>query len=97
MLFLNSIVFVTKSLNFLTICFVTHTQLTCHKMVYKRIYSKEYCFIEQSLCKLKTEEAKMGSIPAEMETADTPAVESLSLAVYLLLLANLFLFNSSFF
>ena len=39
----------------------------------------------------------MGSNSAEMETADTPVVESLSLAVYLLLLADSFLFNSFFF
>ena len=39
----------------------------------------------------------MGSNPAVVETADTPVVESLSLVVHLLLLADLFLFNSSFF
>jgi len=41
--------------------------------------------------------AKTGSIPTEVETVDTQVVESLSPAVYLLLLANLFFFNSSFF
>jgi len=39
----------------------------------------------------------MGSNPAEVEIADTLVVESLSLAICLLLLADLFLFNSSFF
>ena len=38
----------------------------------------------------------MGSNSAEVETTGTLVVESLSLAVYLLLLADLFLFNSSF-
>jgi len=38
----------------------------------------------------------MGSNSAEVETADTLVVEFLSLAVHLLLLADLFLFNSSF-
>ena len=55
--------------------------------------------MEQSLYKLEAKEAKMaktGSIPTVMETANTLVVESLSLAVYLLFLTNLFLFNSFF-
>jgi len=46
--------------------------------------------MEQSLCKLKTEEAKMGFIPTIEETTDI-------LVVYLLPLVDLFAFNSSFF
>jgi len=61
------------------------------------VHSKELYLAEQSLYELEAEEAKMGSNPAEVETVDTPVVESLSPAVHLLLLANLFLFNSSFF
>jgi len=38
----------------------------------------------------------MGSIPTEVETADTLVVESLSSAVHLLPLADLFFFNSFF-
>jgi len=74
--------------------------LTHLKKVYKKIYSKEYCLVEQSLCKLKAEEvvvAKMGSIPTEVETADTLVVESLSLMACLLPLADLFFFNFFFF
>ena len=40
--------------------------------------------------------AKIGSIPAVMETANILVVESLSLMAYLLPLADPFLFNSSF-
>ena len=71
--------------------------LTCLKKIYEKIYSKEYCLVEQGFYKLEAEEAKMGSNPAEVETADTLVMKSLSLAVHLLLLADLFLFNSSFF
>ena len=39
----------------------------------------------------------MGSNPAEVETVDILVVESLSLVVHLLPLADLFLFDSSFF
>ena len=59
--------------------------------------------MEQSLCKLEAEEtevakvAKTGSIPTEVETANTWVVESLSPTVCLLSLADLFFFNSSFF
>jgi len=55
--------------------------------------------MEQSLCELKAEEVKvvkMGSIPTEVETADTLVVESLSLTAHLLPLADSFFFNSSF-
>ena len=75
-------------------------QLTRLKKVYKKICSKEYCLVKQSLCELEAEEievAKTGSIPTEVETADTPVVESLSPTAYLLPLADLFFFNSSFF
>ena len=64
------------------------------------VCSKELHLAEQSLYELETEEnvgAKTGSNSAEVETADTLVVESLSLAVHLLFLADLFLFNSSFF
>jgi len=74
--------------------------LTCLKKVHEKIHFKEYCFVEQGLCELETEEvvvAKMGSIPTEVEIADTPVMESLSLAVHLSLLVDLFFFNSSFF
>ena len=53
--------------------------------------------MEQGLCDLEAEEAKMGSNSTKVETADTLVVESLSLAAYLLFLADLFFFNSSFF
>jgi len=55
--------------------------------------------VEQSLCKLEAEEvavAKMGSIPTEVEIADTLVVESLSLTVHLSPLADLFFFVFSF-
>ena len=74
--------------------------LTRLEKVYEKICSKEYCLVEQSLCELEAEEvvvAKMGSIPTEVETADTLVVESLSLMAYLSPLADLFFFNFSFF
>ena len=55
--------------------------------------------MKQSLCELETEEAevaKMDSIPTVMETVYILIVEFLSLMAYLLLLVNLFFFNSSF-
>ena len=55
--------------------------------------------MEQSLCELEAEEAKVaktGSIPTVVETADTLVVESLSLTFHLLPLADLFFFDSSF-
>ena len=61
------------------------------------VCSKELCLAEQSLCELEVEEAKMDSNPTVVKTVDTLVVESLSLAAYLLPLADLFLFNSSFF
>ena len=76
------------------------TYLTCLEKLYKNIYSKEYYFIKQGLCKLETKEAevaKMGSNPTVVETAYTSVVESLSLVVHPLLLANPFAFNLSFF
>jgi len=76
---------------------VAYAQLTCLEMVHKRIHFKEYCFVEQGLCELEAEEAKIGSIPTVEETADILVVESLSLAVYLLLLTDLFFFGSFFF
>ena len=66
-------------------------------MVCERIHFKEYYFVEQSLYELETEEAKMGSIPTIVETVNILVVESLSLEVYPLPLADLFFFNSSFF
>ena len=53
--------------------------------------------MEQSLCELEAEEAKMGSIPIMEETTDTLVVESLSPVVHLLSLIDLFAFNSFFF
>ena len=75
------------------------TQLTHFKKVYKKIYSKEYCLVEQSLCELEAEEvevAKMGSIPTVVETVYILVVESLSLMACTSPLADLFFFNSSF-
>jgi len=46
--------------------------------------------VEQSLCELEVEEAKTDSNPTVVETVNTLVVESLSLAVYLSLLADLF-------
>jgi len=71
--------------------------LTHLKKLYKKIYSKEYCFVEQSLCELKAEKAKMGSNPTVVEIADTQVVESLSLIAHLLPLTDLFFLSSSFF
>ena len=77
-----------------------HAWLTCLEKVCEKICSKEYRLVEQSLYELETEEAevaKTGSIPTEVEIADTSVVESLSLAVHLLPLIDLFFFNSFFF
>jgi len=68
-------------------------------MVYKRIYSKEYHFMKQSLCKLKAEEtevAKTGSIPTAVKTTNTLGVESPVFKTYQLPLTNPFTFNFSF-
>ena len=59
-----------------------YAQLTCLKMGYKRIHFKKYYFVEQSLYKLETEEAKMGSNLAAMEIADILGVESPVFKVY---------------
>jgi len=67
------------------------------KKVHKRVHFKGWKQVKQGLYKLEVEEAKMGSNPIEVETADILVIESLSLAVYLLLLADPFFFNSSFF
>ena len=72
--------------------------LICLEKLYKKIYSKEYCFVKQSLCELETEEAvvaKTGFNLTVVETVDTLVVESLSLIAYLLSLTDFF-FNSSF-
>jgi len=74
--------------------------LLCLEKVCKKIYSKEYHFVEQSLCELKAEEAKMakmGSIPTVVETADILGVESPVFETYQLPLTDLFAFNLSFF
>ena len=63
---------------------MAYTQLTCLKMVYKRIYSKEYCLVEQGFCKLETEEAevaKTGSNLTAMEKACILGVEFLTVLV----------------
>ena len=49
---------------------VTSIYLTCLEKLCEKIYSKEYHLVEQSLCKLETEEAKMGSNPTVVETAN---------------------------
>jgi len=71
--------------------------LLCLKKVHEKIYFKEYCLVEQSLCTLEIEKAKTGSNPTIVETADILIVESLSLAVHLLPLANPSFFGFSFF
>ena len=45
--------------------------LLCLEKVCKKIYFKEYCLVEQSLCELKAEEAKTGSNPTVIETTNT--------------------------
>ena len=53
--------------------------LLCLKKVHKKIYSKEYHFMEQSFYKLETEKAevaKTGSIPTAIETTNILRVES---------------------
>ena len=57
----------------------TLTYLLCLEKVYKKIYSKEYCLVEQSLCELETKEvkvAKMGSNSTVVETVNILGVES---------------------
>ena len=68
--------------------------------MHEKIHFKEYYFVEQSLYKLKTEEAKvakMGSIPTAVETTDILGVESPVFKAYQLPLTDLFAFNLSFF
>ena len=45
--------------------------LTYLEKLYKKICSKEYCFVKQSLCELEAEKAKTGSNLTVVETADT--------------------------
>ena len=74
--------------------------LLCLKKVHKKIYSKEYCLMEQSLYELETEEAevaKTGSIPTVVETTDILGVESPVFKAYQLSLTNPFVFNLFFF
>ena len=71
--------------------------LICLKKVYKKIHFKEYYFVEQSLCKLETKEAKTGSILTEVETTNTLGVESPVFEAHWLLLTNLFAFDLFFF
>jgi len=76
-----------------------YAQLTRLEKVYKRIHSKEYHFVEQSLCELEAKKVKiikMGFIPTVVELAYILVVESLSLTAHLLPLADLFFFNSFF-
>ena len=75
---------------------IASAQLTHLKIFCKKIYFKEYHFVEQSLYELKAEEAKTGSNPTVEETINTLGVEFLSLVVCLLLLINPFAFNFFF-
>jgi len=73
--------------------------LLCLEKVYKKIYSKEYCFVEQGLYKLETKEvevAKMGSNPSVVETVDTLGAESPVFKAHQLSLTDPFAFNLSF-
>ena len=65
--------------------------------VWGMVCSKELHLAKQGLYELETEEAKTGSIPTVVETADTQVVESLSLTAHLLPLTDLFFLSSSFF
>ena len=68
------------------------------KKVYKKIYSKEYHFMEQGLYKLEAEEtevAKTGSNPTVVETVDILRVESPVFKAHQLPLINPFAFNLS--
>ena len=74
--------------------------MSCLEKVCEHICFKGWKCVKQGLCKLEAKEvevAKMGSNPAVVETAYILVVKSLSLAVCLLLLTDLFLFNFSFF
>ena len=48
----------------------TFTYLLHFKKLCEKIYSKEYHFMEQSLCELKAKEAKMGFNPSAVKTAN---------------------------
>ena len=68
-------------------------------MVYKRIHSKEYHFVEQSLYKLETEEAevaKTGSNSTMVEIANTLVTKSPVFETHQLPSTNPFAFNLSF-
>ena len=75
---------------------VVSAYLICFKQFYKKIYFKEYCLVEQSLYKLKTEEAKTGSNPTVVETTNILKVVSPVSEVHWLLLTDLFAFDFSF-
>ena len=78
---------------------VTSAQLTHFKRLYKKIYSKEYHLVEQSLCELETEEtkvAKTGFIPTVMETTNILGVKSPVSKAHQLLLTDPFIFSFSF-
>ena len=79
---------------------IAFTHLTCLKKLHKKIYSKEYCLVEQGLCKLKAEKAevaKMGSILTAVETTDILKIEFSVSKTHQLPLADLFIFDLSFF
>jgi len=66
----------------------------CLKKVCKKVCFKEWRFIEQGLRKLKAKEAKMDSVPEEVETVYILIVVSSNNPAYLLPLTNLFIFSS---
>ena len=73
--------------------------LLCLKKICEKICSKEYCFVEQGLCKLETKEtkvAKTGFNPIIVETVNTLKMESPVFKTYQLPLTNLFTFNLFF-
>ena len=74
--------------------------LLCLEKVHKKIYSKEYHFVEQGFHKLKAEKAKIaktGSILTVVETINILKVESPVFKAYQLPSTDLFIFNLSFF
>ena len=79
---------------------VVFTHLIYLERLYNKIHSKEYCFVEQSLCELEAKEAevaKTGSIPTVVETTDTLEMVFLTdLVAHQLPLTDLFAFGSSF-
>jgi len=75
--------------------YLLHLEKVC-----KKIYSKEYCLVEQSLCELETEEtevAKMGFNLTVVETANILEVEFSVFKACQLSLTNLFTFDLFFF